>query len=166
MMIKNLTVSFLTGIAMIFQWAGQSLYALVEMIDESEMQFRFDEEEEVEDGNLDMTNYMVSPHQEDDGYLRPASAESEQIIREIVSQHIEGGAQAKNIVIGVMGMCRALNTMASAVVQASNNKTLCCEAAGIIAVTSTCERMLRSVTAFDFIEKYQFIEPSPSDDED
>lgn len=136
------------------------------MINDETNDSPFDEEEFDEDDQPSESEPVLSPHQEEDGYIRPSAAESEKIIRDIVSQNIHEGSEAKNLVIGIMGLCRALNTMASAALQASDKKNLCCEASGVIAVTSTCERMIRSLTGFQFVESYRFLGQGDSDDED
>lgn len=163
---KTMICSILSGIAMMFHWLGESLDLLVLMIGGEETESLSEEDEFDPEDEPDLASSVLSPHQDEDGYIKPSSAEAEQIIRSILTQNISEGAEAKNLVVGIMGLCRTLNTMASAALQSSDNKSICCEASGVIAITSTCERMVRSLTGFRFVENYKFLGGDDFDDED
>jgi hypothetical protein len=92
----------------------------------------------------------------EDGYMQPASAEAEMMIRQVLSFNIHSGATAKDIVISLMGLSRSLGTMASITARDTDDKQTCMEATSTIAVAATCEKMLRSITGFRFIENYSF----------
>lgn len=136
------------------------------MINGDETESSSEEEELDPDDEPDLSDSVFSPHEQEDSYIKPSSAEAEQIIRSILSQNISEGAEAKNLAVGIMGLCRTLNTMASAALQSSDNKSICCEASGVIAITSTCERMMRSLTGFRFVENYRFLGQEDFEDDD
>lgn len=100
---------------------------------------------------------------EKDNYVTPSAAEAEMMIRDIVGCSINEKSEAKNIAIGIMGLCRSLNTIATMALEDSDNKHLCSEAASTIAVASTCERMIRSITGFYLIENYMFHDDAVED---
>jgi len=65
--------------------------------------------------------------------------------------------KADLIRINMLGYCRALGTLGHMTGQESTDKQICMEAAGVIAITATCERMLNSIGKFKLVNTYKFI---------
>ena len=88
----------------------------------------------------------------------------EQSIRSIVAGCINDELEAESIRISAVGLCRSLGAIAQLAVEESQHKQTCMEAAGVIAVTTSCERMLRSVSGFKLIRNYRFSKSSEDSD--
>lgn len=80
----------------------------------------------------------------------------EQVIREIVMACVAEGTSAETLQVNMLGLCRSLGAMSQMVAEQSRNKGLCMEAAGVLAVTASCEKMLKSVSTFNLIRRYRF----------
>lgn len=92
----------------------------------------------------------------DDDDFTIEAANREQLIREIVKACVEQGTSAETLRVNMLGLCRSLGAMSQMIVEQSNHKGLCMEAAGVLAVTASCEQMLKSVSGFNLIRSYRF----------
>jgi hypothetical protein len=88
----------------------------------------------------------------------------EQLIRAIVAGCVEEELAAETIRLNMLGLCRSLGALSQMAAEESTHKQTCMEAAGVIAVAASCERMLRSVSGFRFVRTYRFIKGSAGSD--
>ncbi len=95
-----------------------------------------------------------------DDAIDPEALSKERAIRAIVAGCVEQELDAEAIRISVLGLCRSLGAIAQLAAETSQHKQTCMEAAGVIAVTSSCERMLRSVSGFQLIRTCRFVRGS------
>lgn len=102
----------------------------------------------------------------DDSFLNPESASIEMDIRRILQANVSCNSSARDLVIAMMGLNRTLGTMAAIAINQSDNKKICVEASSTATVTASCERMLRAISSYSFIEKYAFQAQEDSADED
>lgn len=82
--------------------------------------------------------------------------EKERLIRGVVAHCVAEQLSAETIRLNMLGLCRSLGALSQMAADESEHKRTCMEAAGVIAVTSSCERMLRSVSGFGLIRTYRF----------
>lgn len=87
----------------------------------------------------------------------------EQWIRQVVITCVEQELSAEAIRMNMLGLCRSLGALSQMAADRSDHKQTCMEAAGLIAVTTSCERMLRSVSNFSVIRQYRFSRSEDSD---
>lgn len=92
-----------------------------------------------------------------DDAIEPEALSKEQLIRAIVAGCVEEELAAETIRLNMLGLCRSLGVLSQLAAEESQHKQTCMEAAGVIAVTASCERMLRSVSGFRFVRTYRFI---------
>jgi hypothetical protein len=92
-----------------------------------------------------------------DDAIDPEALSKEQLIRAIVAGCVEEELAAETIRLNMLGLCRSLGVLSQLAAEESQHKQTCMEAAGVIAVTASCERMLRSVSGFRFVRTYRFI---------
>lgn len=86
----------------------------------------------------------------------------EQLIRQVVATCVEQRLPAETIRLNMLGLCRSLGALSQLAAEESNHRQTCMEAAGVIAVTASCERMLRSVSGFQLIQQYRFSQDDDS----
>lgn len=87
--------------------------------------------------------------------------DKEQLIRGVVTNCVAQELSAETIRLNMMGLCRSLGALSQMAAEGSSHKQTCMEAAGVIAVTTSCERMLRSVSGFQLIQHYRFMAGDP-----
>lgn len=92
----------------------------------------------------------------DDDAINGEALNKERLIRQIVASCIEQELPAETIRLNLLGLCRSLGALSQLAADESSHKQTCMEAAGVIAMTSSCERMLRSVSGFELIQQYRF----------
>lgn len=91
-----------------------------------------------------------------DNAISQEALAKERVVRAVMAHCITQELSAETMRLNLMGLCRSLNLLSQLAVERSDNKDLCMEAAGLVAVTTSCEQMLRSVSAFELVRQYRF----------
>jgi aspartate aminotransferase-like enzyme len=107
-------------------------------------------------GRVDGDDDADKPLVPDDA-IDPEALAKERLIREIVAGCVQEELAAETIRVNMLGLCRSLGALSRLAADQSQNKQTCMEAAGVMAVTATCEQMLRSVSGFRLMHTYRFI---------
>lgn len=148
-------VALLEGLANALHWGGD----LADWIAESWSPLPDDEEPDEE--VAEESELPFAGGDPDDAISAEALAK-EQLIRGVVATCVEQELAAETIRLNMLGLCRSLGVMSQLAAEDSQHKQTCMEAAGVIAVTASCERMLRSVSGFQFIRTYRFLKGASS----
>lgn len=107
---------------------------------------------------------LVFSDSDADDAIDAEALSKEQLIRAIVAGCVEEELPAETIRLNMLGLCRSLGVLSQLAAEESQHKQTCMEAAGVIAVTASCERMLRSVSGFRFVRTYRFVKGSAEPD--
>ena len=146
----RIVLNLLNGIAATCHWLGD----LIEWISDSWN--IFDDEE---------PSYQIDFNEDTDDDTSYEALEREQTIRAILKTCVQEEVSAEMIRVNMLGYSRALGAIAHMAAKESSEKQICMEAAGVIAVTASAERMLSSVANFKLVSQYRFI-CNDSDEED
>jgi hypothetical protein len=109
-------------------------------------------------------DYVLSFQDMPDDDSSYEALEKEQTIRAVVRNCVEEELSADFMRVQMIGLCRSLSALGHTAAIHSNEKQICMEAAGLIAVTASCEKMLRSVSGFKLVESFRFGLEDPDED--
>ena len=146
-LLMNGVIRTLDGLATALHWCGD----LLEWITESWSSPASSDEDEPS-GGIDLG--FDGPSSDDE--ISDEALHKEQWIRQMVITCAEQELSAETIRMNMLGLCRSLGALSQMAADRSDQKQTCMEAAGLIAVTASCERMLRSVSNFSVIRQYRF----------
>lgn len=153
-MIRSLQIGIvgaLTALATTFHWCGD----LIDWIADSWSPAASDADDEPVDEGDDLCLELDGDDADD--AIEPEALSKERLIRAIVAGCVEEELPAETIRLNMLGLCRSLGVLSQLAAEESQHKQTCMEAAGVIAVTASCERMLRSVSGFRFVRTYRFV---------
>lgn len=150
-------VGWLTALATAIHWCGD----LIDWIAESWRPSSGESPDAEGAGDAEDGELLFDGGDADDAISAEALAK-EQLIRGVVAQCVAEELAAETIRLNMLGLCRSLGVMSQLAAEDSQHKQTCMEAAGVIAVTASCERMLRSVSGFQFIRTYRFLKGASS----
>lgn len=151
----NGVIRTLDGLATALHWCGD----LIEWIAESWSSPTSDGDDDQPDGAIDLG--FDGPSSDDE--ISDEALHKEQWIRQVVITCAEQELSAEAIRMNMLGLCRSLGALSQMAADRSDHKQTCMEAAGLIAVTTSCERMLRSVSNFSVIRQYRFARGEDND---
>lgn len=98
----------------------------------------------------------AAPEGSHDNAISAEALAKEQLVRAVLAHCMTQELSAETMRLNLIGLCRALNALSQLAVERSENRELCMEAAGLVAVLTSCEQMLRSVSEFELVRQYRF----------